>query len=55
MTRKEIFQWVKEQYGTEPDYPWKDQNAVLRHCENKKWYGLIMKVRSDRLGCKEKT
>lgn len=50
MTRKEIFQWVKEQYGTEPDYPWKDQNAVLRHCENKKWYGLIMKVRSDRLG-----
>lgn len=24
--------------------------CCLRHCENKKWYGLIMKVRSDRLG-----
>lgn len=50
MTRKEIFQWTKKQYGTNPDYPWQDRNAVLRHRENKKWYGLIMEVRSDRLG-----
>lgn len=31
MNRQEIFRWVKEQYGTEPDYPWQDANAVLRH------------------------
>ncbi len=50
MDRQEIFQWVKQQYGTEPDYPWQDTNAVLRHRKNKKWYGLIMSVRKDRLG-----
>ncbi|EJW92779.1 hypothetical protein EVA_19113, partial [gut metagenome] len=27
----ELFEWVKETYGTEPDYPWHDWNAVLRH------------------------
>ncbi len=44
MTRQEIFDWVKDQYKTEPDCPWQDQNAVLRHRGNKKWYGLIMEV-----------
>lgn len=50
MNRQEIFQWVKEQYGTEPDYPWQDANAVLRHKKNRKWYGLIMRVGRDKLG-----
>lgn len=50
MNRQEIFQWVKEQYGTEPDYPWQDANAVLRHKKNRKWYGLIMSVERDKLG-----
>ena len=31
MDREEIFQYVKARYGTEPDYPWIDYNAVLRH------------------------
>ncbi|MCF0146293.1 MAG: MmcQ/YjbR family DNA-binding protein [Eubacterium sp.] len=31
MTRQDVFDYVKEQYGTEPDYPWFDDNAVLRH------------------------
>lgn len=50
MNRQEIFKWVKEQYGTEPDYPWQDTNAVLRHRRNNKWYGLIMSVGRDKLG-----
>lgn len=50
MSRQEIFQWVKEQFGTEPDYPWQDTNAVLRHRKNRKWYGLIMNVGRDKLG-----
>lgn len=44
MERREVFEYVKEQYGTAPDYPWMDWNAVLRHKENNKWYGLIMEV-----------
>ena len=33
MEREEIFQYVKEQYGTEPEYLWKKDpdSAVLRH------------------------
>ena len=36
MNRQEIFEWVKATYGTEPDYPWNDWNAVLRHKDNNK-------------------
>ena len=37
MTRQELFTWVRQQYGTEPEYPWHDRNAVLRHNDNNKW------------------
>lgn len=50
MTREEIFIWCKRQYGTEPDYPWLDCNAVLRHRDTRKWYGLVMEVARDKLG-----
>jgi predicted DNA-binding protein (MmcQ/YjbR family) len=50
MERREIFEYVKEQYGTEPDYPWTDWNAVLRHKENNKWYGLVMEIKQNKLG-----
>ena len=40
MLREEIFQYVKNQYGTEPEYLWKDNldAAVLRHHPSNKWY-----------------
>jgi len=50
MDRQTVFEWIKRKYGTEPDYPWKDSNAVLRHRENKKWFALIMEVGRDKLG-----
>lgn len=50
MTREEIITWCRTQYGTEPDYPWNDNNAVLRHTKTGKWYGVILEVRRDRLG-----
>ena len=50
MDREEIFQYVKARYGTEPDYPWADDNAVLRHRENRKWYGLVMEGERGKLG-----
>lgn len=48
--RQRTFTWVKQQYQIEPDYPWSDRNAVLRHPKNKKWFALLMEVRQDRLG-----
>ncbi len=50
MTRQEVFEYCRQQYGTEPDYPWQDGNAVLRHKDNNKWYGLVMEVGCDKLG-----
>lgn len=53
MNRKDIFEWTMQKYGTTPDFPWKDENAVLRHKDNKKWYGVILKVGRDKLGFSE--
>lgn len=53
MERSKLFEWVKETYGTEPDYPWNDWNAVLRHSEKPKWYALIMEVPAKKLGLNE--
>ena len=50
LTRQEVFYWVKGQYGTDPEYPWKDQNAVLRNKNNNKWYAVILKVSRNKLG-----
>lgn len=50
MTRQEVFDYARQQYGTEPDYPWMDANAVLRHTNSKKWYAVILEVRRDKLG-----
>ncbi len=50
MDRASIFQWVKKTYGTEPDYPWNDRNAVLRHKDNRKWYGVVLEASRKTLG-----
>ena len=49
MTREELFQWVKQEYGTEAEYPWKDSNAVLRRADNDKRYGVILSVAGSKL------
>ena len=53
MTREELFQWVKQEYGTEAEYPWKDSNAVLRRADNDKWYGVILSVAGSKLGLED--
>ena len=53
MERKELFEWAKEIYGAEPDYPWNDWNCVLRHKNNKKWFALVVEVNARKLGLAE--
>lgn len=52
MTRDELIAYVREQYGDEPDYPWKrfPDYAVLRHPGTRKWYALVMDVERKKLG-----
>lgn len=49
--REEIFEYVKKQYGTIPEYLWSSSpdSAVLRH-HNGKWYAVIMNVERSQLG-----
>lgn len=50
--RKDILKYVKDNYRTEPDYPWESSPdaGVLRHKINRKWYGLIMEVSYQTVG-----
>lgn len=50
MNKEELFAWVLETYGTEPDYPWMDDNAILRHRVSGKWYGVVMEIPENKLG-----
>ncbi|MCD8321383.1 MAG: MmcQ/YjbR family DNA-binding protein [Oscillospiraceae bacterium] len=52
MDRQRIFDYVKQKYGTEPEYLWVQypSYAVLRRSDNRKWYGIIMDVPRNKLG-----
>src|SRR5699024_197706 len=52
LTREDIFNHIKENYGTTPDLPFKKfpLYAALRHQPSRKWYGLIMNVSLQQLG-----
>ena len=56
MKREEIYEYVKKQYGTVPEYLWKEspESAVLRH-KNGKWYAVLMQVEKSRLGLEGNT
>lgn len=51
LKREEIYEYVKKQYGTVPEYLWKEspESVVLRH-QNGKWYAVLMQVEKSRLG-----
>lgn len=50
MTRQELFALAAQRYGTVPEYPWLDDNAVLRRKDNEKWYAIVLRVAASKLG-----
>ncbi|MBE8715724.1 MmcQ/YjbR family DNA-binding protein [Cellvibrio polysaccharolyticus] len=52
MNREQLFYLVRNQFGIEPDYPWPKfpENAVLRHANNRKWFGLVSRIPGEKLG-----
>ena len=52
MDRKELEQFILDNYNCNTDYPWiKYPNfEVFRHTNNKKWFALIMDIPKDKLG-----
>lgn len=51
MTRQELFDWIKNEYGAEPDYPWVKypQYAVFRNLDSK-WFAIVMDVPKNKFG-----
>lgn len=49
-TVNDILDYVKNSYGTEPDYPFEDINGTVLRQKNGKWYALIMKIGLNKLG-----
>ena len=47
--RNELFKYIKEEYDVEPEFLWKDtpDAAIFRHKNNRKWFGLVMKVNGE--------
>ena len=45
MTKESLFEYIQEEYGVMPDYPFANEWApspVFRHKDNKKWFALGM-------------
>ena len=47
-----ILTYVFKKYSTVPDYPWSKypDYMILRHRDSRKWYGIIMRIASQKLG-----
>ena len=52
MLSPQLESFIMETYNAEADYPWlKYPNyEVFRHCNNRKWFALIMDVPKNKLG-----
>ena len=50
MDRQDVLRIVYEEYGTKPEYPNDEWNAVLRRKDNGKCYGIIREMECRKLG-----
>ena len=52
MNRKEFEEYILKTYKIKPDYPFSEdfETAVFRHKENRKWFGIMMKIHPSKLG-----
>ena len=56
LKRKDILEYVNKKYETISEKPWmtSPKNEVLRHKNQKKWYGIIMDISANKLGLNSK-
>lgn len=46
---KDIFNYIYKTYKEELEHPWGDENGVIRHKDNKKWYIALLYVDKSKL------
>jgi len=54
-TQSKLFAYIKENFGIEPDYPFKEDDvAIFRHRGNRKWFAAaILRLEKKKLGIAE--
>lgn len=53
MNREELIRRIERRHGVSPEYLWPETNpdaAVFRCADNGKWFGLLMRVRGEKIG-----
>lgn len=50
MQTKRLLNYAFEKYGSLPEFLWKDENAVLRRSDTKKWFAAVLVINSASLG-----
>lgn len=50
MTKEDLLALAAQRYSAEPEYPWNDENYILRHRENHKWFAVGMRISYAHLG-----
>ena len=52
MNREKLEEYISLKYNTDAEYPWESDpaHAVFRHKHNRKWFALIMKIDSQKIG-----
>lgn len=52
MTRQELTDYIFDAFSVEPDYPFPrdDVTCVFRHTDNRKWFGIMMRIPYRTLG-----
>lgn len=49
---RSVIAYVRERYGDEPEFLWESSpdSAIWRRKDNRKWYGVLMKIKRSKLG-----
>ena len=45
-----VIEYIAEKYGEKMEFPWDDENSIVRHKNNGKWYAVFMKISARKIG-----
>jgi len=45
-----VLKYIEGKYGITPEFPWNDENGIVRHGTGGKWFGAFLKVSAKKLG-----
>jgi len=55
ITKEKIINYIREEYGCEPEYLWEKfpEYAIFRQRENRKWFAVVIAINRNQLGLQD--